>query len=125
MCCVSCSQQALCAAAPTVTETLPMSQPTRPRPPSRRKRRYTSDELDARIRAVVIVTIAGVVSVSVLAIIYSLIFVYQPDELSPVDDQFFQILSPLTLSLGGTLAGLAAGGAIRKKENEPGEPEND
>lgn len=102
-----------------------MNQPTRPRPPLRRKRRYTSDELDARIRAVVIVTIAGVVSVSVLAIIYSLIFVYQPAELSPVDDQFFQILSPLTLSLGGTLAGLAAGGAMRKKDNETGEPEND
>lgn len=109
----------------TITETLPMTQPIRHRPPPRRKRRYSSDELDARVRAVVIVTIAGVVSVSVLAIIYSLIFVYQPAELSPVDDQFFQILSPLTLSLGGTLAGLAAGGAIRKKDNEPGEPEND
>jgi hypothetical protein len=116
---------ALCVAAPTDTETLPMNQPTRPRPAPRRKRRYTSDELDARIRAVVIVTIAGVVSVSVLAIIYSLIFVYQPAELSPVDDQFFQILSPLTLSLGGTLAGLAAGGAMRKKDNEPGETDND
>ena len=102
-----------------------MTQPIRPRPPFRRKRRYTADELDARVRAVVIVTIAGVVSISVLAIIYSLIFVYQPDSLSPVDDQFFQILSPLTLSLGGTLAGLAAGGAIRKRDNERGDAEND
>ena len=109
----------------TTTETQQMTQPTRPRPPSRRKRRYSPDELDARIRAVVIVTIAGVVSVSVLAIIYSLMFVYQPAELSPVDDQFFQLLSPLTLSLGGTLAGLAAGGAMRKKDDEPGDPEND
>lgn len=102
-----------------------MTQPIRPRPHSRRKRRYSPDEIDARVRAVVIMTIAGVVSVSVIAIIYSLIFVYQPAELSPVDDQFFQILSPLTLSLGGTLAGLAAGGAMRKKDNETGEPEND
>jgi len=112
-------------AAPTDTETQPMTQPIRPRPPSRRKRRYTPEELEARVRAVVIVTIAGVVSVSVVAIIYSLIFVYQPDNLSPVDDQFFQILSPLTLSLGGTLAGLAAGGAIRKRDNERGDSDND
>lgn len=109
----------------TDTETQPMNQPTRPRPPLRRKRRYTPEELEARVRAVVIVTIAGVVSVSVVAIIYSLIFVYQPEKLSPVDDQFFQILSPLTLSLGGTLAGLAAGGAIRKRDNERGDSEND
>jgi uncharacterized membrane protein SpoIIM required for sporulation len=102
-----------------------MTQPIRHRPPSRRKRRYTADEIDARVRATVIVTIAGVVSISVLAIIYSLIFVYQPDNLSPVDDQFFQILSPLTLSLGGTLAGLAAGGAIRRRDQEIGDPEND
>ena len=102
-----------------------MTQPTRPRPPLRRKRRYSPDEIDARVRAVVIMTIAGVVSVSVIAIIYSLIFVYQPADLSPVDDQFFQILSPLTLSLGGTLAGLAAGGAMRKKDDEPGDTEND
>ncbi|CAB4174023.1 hypothetical protein UFOVP1585_26 [uncultured Caudovirales phage] len=109
----------------TTTETQQMTQPTRPRPPLRRKRRYSPDEIDARVRAVVIMTIAGVVSVSVIAIIYSLIFVYQPADLSPVDDQFFQILSPLTLSLGGTLAGLAAGGAMRKKDDEPGDPEND
>lgn len=102
-----------------------MTQPIRQRPQPRHKRRYSPDEIDARVRAVVIMTIAGVVSISVLAIIYSLIFVYQPADLSPVDDQFFQILSPLTLSLGGTLAGLAAGGAMRKKDNEPGEPEND
>lgn len=112
-------------AAPTDIETQPMTQPIRPRPPLRHKRRYTPEELEARVRAVVIVTIAGVVSVSVVAIIYSLIFVYQPDNLSPVDDQFFQILSPLTLSLGGTLAGLAAGGAIRKRDNERGDPDND
>ncbi len=125
MCYASFLPQVFCAAVMTNTETQPMTQPIRQRPQPRRKRRYTADELDARIRAVVIVTIAGVVSVSVLAIIYSLIFVYQPAELSPVDDQFFQILSPLTLSLGGTLAGLAAGGAMRKKDNEPGEPQND
>lgn len=98
-----------------------MTQETRPqRQPLPRKKRLTPEELEARTRAVVILTLAGVLMFSVCALLYSLIFVFQPGEQSPNDAAFIKILEPLMFSIGGALTGLAAGRAMssNKKEDE-------
>lgn len=91
------------------------SQPKRPR------RRLTADEIEARTRAILIMTLASVLGFSVIALLYSLIFVYQPMEQSPNDAAFLGILEPLMFSIGGALTGLAAGGAIARRDPDPDE----
>ncbi len=88
------------------------SQPKRPR------RRLTADEIEARTRAILIMTLASVLGFSVIALLYSLIFVYQPMEQSPNDAAFLGILEPLMFSIGGALTGLAAGGAIARRDDK-------
>jgi Na+/proline symporter len=98
-----------------------MTQPTRPqRPVSPRHNRLSPEELEARTRAIVIICLVSVLLGSVGALLYSLIFVYQPAEQSPNDAAFLKILEPLMFSIGGALTGLAAGRAMSssKKEGE-------
>lgn len=87
----------------------------------RRRRRLTNDEIESRTRAVLIMTLAGVLGISVLALLYSLIFVFQPMEQSPNDKAFLDILQPLIFSIGGAMTGLAAGGAMAKRKPDDDE----
>jgi len=89
-----------------------MTQETNQRQVYQRRKRLSPEELEARTRAVVIMTLAGVLLFSVCALLYSLIFVYQPAEQSPNDAAFLKILEPLMFSIGGALTGLAAGRAM-------------
>jgi len=67
---------------------------------------------------VLIITLAGVLGTVVLALVWSLLFVYQPAEQSPNDEAFLKILEPLCFSICGALVGLAAGGVARKTSND-------
>ena len=105
-----------------------MTQQTNPRRPvpspkpvvHRSRKRLSPDEIEARTRAIVILCLASVLLGSVCALLYSLIFVYQPSEQSPNDAAFLKILEPLMFSIGGALTGLAAGRAMssNKKDGE-------
>jgi Na+/proline symporter len=98
-----------------------MTQETNQRQVYQPRKRLSPEDLEARTRAVVIMTLAGVLLFSVCALLYSLIFVYQPSEQSPNDAAFLKILEPLMFSIGGALTGLAAGRAMsagKKEDNE-------
>lgn len=98
-----------------------MTHETNQRQVYQRRKRLSPEELEARTRAVVIMTLAGVLLFSVCALLYSLIFVYQPAEQSPNDAAFLKILEPLMFSIGGALTGLAAGRAMSSGKKEDGE----
>lgn len=98
-----------------------MTQETNQRQLYQRRKRLSPEELEARTRAVVIMTLAGVLLFSVCALLYSLIFVYQPAEQSPNDAAFLKILEPLMFSIGGALTGLAAGRAMSAGKKDDGE----
>lgn len=84
-----------------------------------RRRRLTPDEIEARVRAGLIMTLAFVLGVTVLGMLYSLIYVYQPDgDIAPLDSRFMDVLQPLAFSIGGALTGLAAGGALKKGSDD-------
>ncbi len=81
--------------------------------------RLTPDEIEARTRAILIITLAAVLGTTVIAMLYGLLFVYQPDKMAEADAKMFEILGPLAAGITGALTGLAAGGAIRRNRENP------
>lgn len=84
-----------------------------PRP---RRQKLSAEDIESRTRAILILTLAGVLGVSVLGILLSVMFINQPMDQSPNDAAFLKILEPLMFSIGGALTGLAAGRAIGNKD---------
>lgn len=82
------------------------------------RKRLSPDEISARTRALLIITLAGVLFFIVCGLLYSLIFVYQPTKMSEADLKMFEILSPLTAGITGALTGLAAGAALSNKSHD-------
>lgn len=82
--------------------------------------RLSSEELDARLRFYIGLTLAVCLVASVLTILYSLIWVSQPMEQAPNDAEFFKILTPTISFLTGALSGvmIGTGSAARRKKNE-------
>jgi uncharacterized membrane protein len=79
------------------------------------RKRLSPDEIAARVRALLIITLAGVLFFIVAGLLYSLIFVYQPEQMAEADIKMFEILSPLTAGIVGALTGLAAGAVLSNK----------
>jgi len=98
-----------------------MTQEIRQQRPVIQRKRLSPEEIEARTRAIVIICLVSVLLGSVGALLYSLIFVYQPSEQSPNDAAFLKILEPLMFSIGGALTGLAAGRAMSSNKKEEGE----
>lgn len=82
--------------------------------------RLSSDELDARLRFYIGLTLAACLVASVLTILYSLIWVSQPMEQAPNDAEFFKILTPTISFLTGALSGvmIGTGSAQRRKKKD-------
>ena len=92
----------------------------RPRGP-----RYSPVELNARLRFVVGLVLAAVLAFTMCAMLYGLLFVYQGDQLTAVDAEFFKLMSPVVMFLTGTLSGvmIASGGKVDR--NGDGIPDNE
>jgi hypothetical protein len=89
-----------------------------------RPRRYTSEELHARMVVTVGVLLTVVFSVVVIGFLWGLLFVSQPMEQSPNDAQFIDLMSTIVVFMTGTLSGLVASNGL--KNRRPGlEPVDD
>jgi hypothetical protein len=79
--------------------------------------RYTPSQIKARLILIVgiCISIAFVGTVGVL--LYGLLFVTQPLEQAPNDAEAWKILSPLTLTMSGVLAGLLAANGLKDKHS--------
>lgn len=83
------------------------------------KQRYTSAELDARLKFALGVMLGVILLSTTLGILYALIFVSQPvTAQSENDKMFFNVLGSVATFITGTLAGLLIGksGAQEMKE---------
>lgn len=86
--------------------------------------RYTSEELMARLKFVVGLTLAGTLTGIVFVVLYSLIFVVQPMTQSPNDAKFFELITPIATFLTGILSGIMLGKSPdEKKPEEPAKPQ--
>ena len=73
--------------------------------------RYTSDELNARLKFFIGIILGLTLFGIVFVVLYSLIFVTQPmNGMSPVDNKFFELIIPIATFLTGTLSGIMLAG---------------
>ena len=72
--------------------------------------RYTNDELMARLRFIVGVSLSFTLMGIVFVVLYALIFVTQPIGVqSPNDAEFFKLITPIATFLTGILSGIMIG----------------
>ena len=74
------------------------------------KQKYTSDELDARLKFFLGLTLGTILLFTTMGILYALVFVIQPiGAQSENDKMFFNVLSSVATFITGTLAGILIG----------------
>jgi hypothetical protein len=81
------------------------------------KKRYTAEELDARLKFVVGCTLGLVLTITTIGVLYALVFVAQPIGAQAENDKmFFSVLSSVATFITGTLAGLMISTGRNKEE---------
>jgi hypothetical protein len=83
----------------------------------------SNEEIKARLIFVVVaigLTLAFVLSI--ISLLYGLLFVTQPLEVSPNDDAAWSVLSPMLATLTGGLLGVLAGNGLKNGPKEPPAP---
>jgi hypothetical protein len=74
------------------------------------KQRYTSNELDARLKFFLGLTLGTILLFTTMGILYALVFVTQPIGVQSENDKmFFNVLSSVATFITGTLAGILIG----------------
>jgi hypothetical protein len=85
--------------------------------------RYTDNELMARLKFTVGLSLAFTLTGIVFVVLYSLIFVTQPMQQSPNDAKFFELITPIATFLTGILSGIMLGkNDDKKEEKKPEDP---
>jgi hypothetical protein len=92
-------------------------------------RRYTNEQLKARLIVFIGVVLAATFCFSVFGMLYALIFVTQPlGDQAPNDRAFIELLSTLTIFLTGALGSVLASNGLKDKPQLPDDtpkPERD
>ena len=84
--------------------------------------RMSNEEIKARLIFVVAVGLTVAFLSSILALLYGLLFVTQPLEVSPNDNSAWAVLSPMLATLTGGLLGVLAGNGLKDKPKDPPAP---
>jgi len=87
--------------------------------PMKLEKRLSNEEIKARLVFVVAITLSFVLVVSVLAMIYGVLFVVQPVEASELDQEMVSILTYVLSTLAGALVGLVAGNGLKNVPKDP------
>ena len=83
------------------------------------EKRLNNEEIKARLVFTVAVSLSFVLIVSVLAMIYGVLFVVQPVEASELDQEMVSILTYVLSTLAGALVGLVAGNGLKNAPKDP------
>jgi polyferredoxin len=79
------------------------------------RRKYTPEELHARLIVTIGILMALVFAGSVFAMLYALVFVTQPMAQAPNDAAFIDLVSTLCVFLTGTLSGILSANGLKSK----------
>jgi hypothetical protein len=79
------------------------------------RRRFTPEELHARLIVTIGVILAIVFAGSVFSLLYALLFITQPMAQAPNDAAFIDLVSTLCVFLTGTLAGILSANGLKSK----------
>ena len=89
------------------------------------KKRYTPEELHARLVVTIGVLLALVFAGSIFALLYALVFVTQPMAQAPNDAQFIDLIATLSVFLTGTLSGIVSANGLKTKLKEGEKPKDE
>jgi hypothetical protein len=90
------------------------------------RRRLTNEQLKARLIVFIGVCLALVFAMSVLGMLYALIFVTQPiGAQAPNDRAFIELLTTLTVFLTGALGSVLASNGLKDKAEKPADTPKD
>jgi hypothetical protein len=81
-------------------------------------KRLTNSEIKARLILIVGVTLSLTFVMSTASLIYGLLFIVQPLDVSPNDESAWSLLSPMMLFLTGALSGILASNGLKDKDNK-------
>ena len=81
-------------------------------------KKYTPEELHARLIVTIGILLALVFAGSVFAMLYALVFVTQPMAQAPNDAAFIDLVSTLCVFLTGTLAGIVSANGLKSKKKD-------
>jgi hypothetical protein len=84
--------------------------------------RLSNEEIKARLVLVVGIGLTLSFMFSVFAMLFGILFVVQPTEMSELDGQQINILSSMLLTLSGGLIGLLAGNGLKDRPKDPPQP---
>jgi hypothetical protein len=79
------------------------------------RKRFTPEELHARLIVTIGILLAVVFAGSVFAMLYALVFVTQPMAQAPNDAAFIDLVSTLCVFLTGTLSGILSANGLKSK----------
>ena len=85
-------------------------------------KKYSNSEIKARLIFVIGCALSATFMMSVGALLYGLLFVVQPLEVSPNDESAWATLNPLVLFMTGALSGVLASNGLKDKDKNE-EPE--
>jgi polyferredoxin len=85
------------------------------------RKRFTPEELHARLIVTIGVILAIVFAGSVFSLLYALLFITQPMAQAPNDAAFIDLVSTLCVFLTGTLAGILSANGLKSKPKPPTE----
>jgi hypothetical protein len=80
--------------------------------------RYTSDELMARLKFTVGLSLAFTLTGIVFVVLFSLMFIEQPMTQAPNDAKFFELITPIATFLTGILSGIMLGKQEKPEEKK-------
>lgn len=83
------------------------------------EKRLTNEQIKARLVFVVAISLCMVLMLSVLAMIYGVLFVVQPTQASDLDKEMVSILTYVLSTLAGALVGIVAGNGLKDKPKDP------
>jgi hypothetical protein len=84
-----------------------------------KEKRFTGEELHARLIFIVGITLAAIFAISVVGMVYALMFVTQPmGAQAPNDKEFIDLLKTITVFLTGSLGGIVAANGMKSKKSE-------
>jgi hypothetical protein len=88
------------------------------------RKKYTPEELHARLIVTIGIILAVVFAISVSSMLYALLFITQPMKQAPNDAAFIDLVSTLTVFLTGTLAGIVSANGLKSKPKPAETPQD-
>jgi len=84
---------------------------------------YTPEQLNARLRFWVGITLAGTLVLTMVAVFINLLFIPQGQTMPETDKELLNLISPIVLFLSGTLSGVMISTSGKKDTDGDGVPD--